>query len=561
MVASGYDYIIVGAGSAGCVLANRLSEDGDARVLLVEAGGKDSHPLISIPIGFGRIYGYNRFDWGYRTDVEPGLDGRALEAARGKVLGGSSSINVMAYTRGNRGDYDNWAESGLKGWSYAEVLPYFRRNETWEDGESLYRGGHGELGTQFAKTTDPLFQAWIDSAKAIGVPYTEDYNGLSQEGFGRSQYTIRDGRRSSSSRAHLSGARHRPNLTILTDVHVRRVIMTGTSATGVEIARRSGQTEIIEADREVILSAGAFNSPQLLMLSGIGPADDLARNGIDRIADLPVGENLIDHLAAYIHYRRRQPGSFHPVMRLDRMVLGLAAAYLLGKGPATVVPGGLHAFIRTTKESNVPDIEFMFAGLAHNAHLWFPLLRKPYVDGFGIRPTLLHPKSRGKVYLRSNDPQAAPGIAYNFFSEPEDLVRLRNGFKIARGIAFQSPLDSYRDSEINPGASARTDAEIEAWLRRSVVTAHHPCGTCAMGPVLDAQLKVNGVERLRVVDASAMPSAVSGHPNACIMMMAEKAADMILDRPALAAASIPPARDLPAQVKAPKTIPPNFEAA
>jgi 4-pyridoxate dehydrogenase len=538
-VKTSYDYVIVGGGSAGCVLANRLSEDGAASVLLIEAGGRDLHPFIHIPLGMGKMHERDMFNWGYRTEPEPNMNGREIEAMRGKVLGGSSSINVMAYTRGNRGDYDRWAQKGALGWSYADVLPYFKRCETWERGENPWRGGAGPVGTEFPKTTDPVYDAWLDAAKAAGFPVTDDYNGRQQEGFGRGQYTIRGGYRSSAATAYLRPAKSRPNLDVVTGALATRVLMQGTRATGVEYIKGIRETVRVNADREVILSGGAFNTPPLLMLSGIGPADHLRATGIKPVVDLPVGKNLQDHLAVIIFFERLNESVFRHDMRFDRMAVSMLRAYFFGTGPGTVVPGGLHAFVKTRPELAVPDIEFMFRGAPADTHLWFPGIRPAYVDGYGIRPTLLHPDSRGEILLRSGDPREAPRIASNFFSAPNDLPRLREGFKRAREVAYQAPMDAYRGRETSPGDAVKTDAEIDAFIRRTAITAHHPCGTCAMGTtpdtVTDPELRVRGVEHLRVVDASVMPDLVSAHINACVLMIAEKASDLIRKRTPLPA--------------------------
>lgn len=533
------DYIIVGAGSAGCVLANRLTEDPNNKVVLLEAGPKDRDPLIHIPIGIGKMHVERRHDWGYDSEPEPHTNDRVIEAMRGKVVGGSSSINVMAYVRGNRGDYDRWAQKGALGWGYDDVLPYFRKNEHWQDGDDPeYRGGSGDLTVVRTPERDPMLDAWVESAKAAGYAYVEDYNAGDQEGFSRTQFTIRDGKRCSAAVAFLNPVLSRPNLALKTEALVGRILFEGKKAVGVEYIQ-GGQTRTIKAAREVILSGGVFNSPHLLMLSGIGPGAHLNEHGIDVLIDSPgVGENLQDHLAVMVSYDRKTPGSFVKTMRYDRLALAMMQAHFFGTGPATIVPAPLFAHLKSRPELAVPDIQFIIRSVPGLVHPWFPGFKEPFKDGFGIRPVLLHPESRGYLRLRSADPRDTMKVFQNFFSAEGDMATLREGVRMARRATVQSPMDPYRGDEIDPGIAVDDDADIDAWIRETTITAHHPTCTCPMGigekAVLDHEMHVRGTENLRVVDASAMPDLPSGNTNAPVLMMAEKAADMILGRNSVA---------------------------
>jgi 4-pyridoxate dehydrogenase len=540
-VRANHDIIIIGAGSAGCTLAGRLTEAAGTRVFLLEAGGWDRDPWTHIRLGWPRLLSNRKHDWMYFAEPEASMDGRRLEFARGNVIGGSSSINAMAYVRGHRGDYDRWAASGLTTWSYAHVLPYFRRQESWSGGASYYRGGDGPLTTQVSQFRDPLADAVLAAGCSAGYPLTPDYNGARQEGFGAWQLTVRDGRRCSAADAYLRPALGRKNLTVEVGALATKLLFEGNRVIGVEYIR-NGRTMTARANREIILCGGVINSPQLLMLSGIGDPDELRSHGIAvKVPLRGVGKNLQDHISASIAYRRRQPGLFHRHMRIDRIVRAATDAHWRGESiPATLLAGPI-AFLKSSPEAALPDVQLVFnaAPMMAGTHLW--PFRRPYPDGYACRAVVLRPQSRGTVELVGTDPKVAPRIRQNFLATEGDWKTLRAGLRIARKVCEQAPLRPFMAEEIAPGAHAVSDADLDAHIRRNAITVHHPLGTCKMGlatdrmAVVDDELRIFGVDGLRVIDGSVMPDLVGANINACIIMIAEKAADYIRGRPPLEA--------------------------
>jgi len=509
-----YDYVVVGAGSAGCVVAARLSEDPDVTVAVLEAGGSDRQNEIQTPIAFPLVF-KSAIDWDLLGEPEPGLDNRRLYLPRGRVLGGCGSINAMIYIRGNRVDYDDWAAGGADGWSYQDVLPYFRRSEDNERGEDAFHGKGGPLAVSESRSMAPLVDLLIEATAQAGHERNPDFNGARQEGVGRFQVTQRNGLRWSTADGFLHPASDRPNLDVITHALSTRILFDGDRARGVEISRHDELIEV-RAEREVILSAGAYQSPVLLMLSGIGPAGQLALHGIEARVDLPVGENLQDHCMANLNYLTDEPGLFD-VLTPENLEL-----FAQGRGPLTSnIPEGA-AFIRTRPGLRAPDVQFHLAP----ALFFDEGLTPPPGSGVAFGPVIIKPTSRGFVRLRTARPDSKPVVLCNFLTTEEDRASMLAGARMALEIAGQPALAAAIREPFSVPASD-SDADIMAWARRVSHTVYHPTSTCSIGPVVDPQLRVHGVEGLRVADASVMPTITRGNTNAAAIMIGEKAADLV----------------------------------
>ncbi|WP_125719665.1 choline dehydrogenase [Pseudoalteromonas rubra] len=531
-----FDYIIVGAGSAGCVLANRLSANPQHRVLLLETGGSDKSIFIQMPTALSIPMNTDKYAWQFHTEPEPYLDNRVMHCPRGKVLGGSSSINGMVYVRGHAKDFDEWQQHGARGWDYQACLPYFKRAESWYLGEDSYRGSEGPLGTNNGnEMANPLYRAFIEAGAQAGYAKTDDYNGEQQEGFGPMHMTVKDGRRCSASRAYLDPVKGRDNLTIVTGALAHKVLLDGKRAVGVEYQCK-GKTHRATAERRVILSAGPIGSPHLLQLSGIGDQDALKAAGVEVQHHLPgVGKNLQDHLEFYFQYRCKQPITLNG--KLDWFSKGLIGArWILNKtGLGATNHFESCAFIRSKEGVEWPDLQYHFlpAAIRYDG--------KSAFDGHGFQVHIGHnkPKSRGEVTIKSADPTQAPKIQFNYLAHQDDIEGFRACVRLTREIIEQPAFDAYRDGEIQPGKDVQSDEEIDAFVRQAVESAYHPSCSCKMGEddmaVVDSNTQVHGIDGLNVVDSSIFPTIPNGNLNAPTIMVAEKAADIILGQPALKA--------------------------
>jgi len=535
-MSQGYDYIVVGGGSSGAPLAARLSEGGDARVLLLEAGPRPRGLDFKIPVALTKLWFSPAATWSYMTEPEPGLDGRRLPVPRGRVLGGTSAINGMVVTRGAAADYDRWESLGLPGWSYKDVLPYFKRVESNWRGATPDHGDHGPLPTTRYPAVSPYSPLAFAAAEAMGFSATDDFCGPQPEGFGFPDFNIRRGRRITSADAYLTPARSRPNLTVETGARVLRVLIEDGRAVGVEMLQ-DGQTRTVRAEHEVLLCGGAIASPQLLLLSGVGGADELKLAGVAPVVDLPgVGRELEDQPAARFALASDPSIGFQSQLRADRVALSAIRWFLFGTGPLAALPLLASFIVRTRPEATQPDMRLMVGAAPLESRIWFPGVRTPAPPVMTAAFSLCHPKSRGWVKLASADPLAQPRIAFNLLTDPEDLAEMRRGYRMMREMLRQPTLALHAREMVQPPVEPKTDDEIDAYLRAMAATTFHPIGSCRMGvgedAVVDGAFRVRGVEGLRVVDTSVFPTQIGGNPNVPAMMIAEKAADLILGRPA-----------------------------
>ncbi|NKC15051.1 MAG: choline dehydrogenase [Gammaproteobacteria bacterium] len=536
------DFVIVGAGSAGCAMAYRLSEDGASCVALLEFGGSDAGPLIQMPAALSYPMNRARYDWGYRSEPEPYLDGRRLACPRGKVIGGSSSINGMVYVRGHAGDYDHWQESGARGWGYRHVLPYFQRLETGHGGEPGWRGNSGPLHITRGPRQNPLYQAFLTAGEQAGYPGTIDYNGAQQEGFGAMEMTVWGGRRWSAANAYLRPALQRPGVRLIQRALAKRIIIEHGRAVGIEYTQ-GGERKTLRARREVIIAASSINSPKLLLLSGIGPAEQLRQHGIAVVADRPgVGENLMDHLELYVQQACTQPVSLYSHLGLLAKAR-IGAQWLLFKsGLGATNHFEACAFIRSRAGVRYPDIQYHFLPVA----IRYDGKAAANTHGFQVHAGPMRATSRGHVRLRSADHREPPLIRFNYLSTEQDRADFRICIRLTREIFAQPAFDTFRGEELAPGAAVKSDSELDAYIRAHVESAYHPCGTCKMGAiddphaVVDPQCRVIGVQGLRVADSSIFPRIPNGNLNGPSIMVGEKASDHILGKPPLPASNQEP---------------------
>ena len=534
-MAQSYDYIVVGAGSAGSVVAARLSEDSHVKVLVLEAGGGDSNPMLRMPIAWSIISRHPSVNWGYETEPEPQLGGRKIELPRGKVLGGSSAINGMGYKRGHPRDFDQWRQMGLEGWGYADVLPYFKRSESSWRGDSDFHNSAGPLSVRKGGAPQLLYPPFAEAAQKAGYKITDDISGADPEGIFITELTVdKRGRRHSTARAFLYPAMRRGNLTVVTRATTKRVVIENGRAVGVEYIK-DGQSVIARAEREVVLSAGTYNSPQLLLLSGIGPADELRALGIPVVADVPgVGRNLMEHASVPVSMAAIGPITFLSQLRYDRAALWALRWFAFGDGPFATNGNTAGIFVRSNPSVDRPDLQLTFNTVNRNDRAWWPGQEKSQKYAFSCIVCVLHPQSRGKVTLRSVNPADKPKINLGIFTEQADIDLAIEGIRRTRAVYAQEPQASLIRSENLPGATMQSNEELTKHIKAFAATMQHPAGTCSMGTgtnaVVDAELKVRGVDGLRVADASVFPTLPGGNINAPVIMVGEKCADFLRGR-------------------------------